>query len=202
MSHFSVTVIIPNNPANITDPEPEVARLLAPYDENDTHQLGHEQGWFADRTRWDWWAIGGRWDGGILGLERSPKLERCELCAGTGTRSDGLARFGAAWVEATNGCNGCAGTGQKEAWPTDPHYRTPKRNMAVVSDIDPDWKSYALVLPDGSWHERARMGWFGIDMADEQGREPQDKEGPYLELWDTIRERFGDHLAVAVDCHV
>lgn len=49
-----------------------------------------------------------------------PRTTRpCILCEATGTRADGLERFGPEWVEQMNGCNGCLGTGEQtdeEGW--------------------------------------------------------------------------------------
>lgn len=44
------------------------------------------------------------------------KEEPCDLCHGTGTRPDGLERFGAEWLKASNGCNGCQGKGTRPNW--------------------------------------------------------------------------------------
>jgi hypothetical protein len=55
-------------------------------------------------------AFAAEWEAKRLAI---PKVT-CELCNGTGTRPDGLSRFGAEWVKNTKGCNGCRGTGQHD----------------------------------------------------------------------------------------
>lgn len=61
---------------------------------------------------WDWYQIGGRWTGTFDGYDpgKDPdNLETCELCGGTGERTD---------RSVANGCNSCNGTGTVEKWPT------------------------------------------------------------------------------------
>ena len=57
---------------------------------------------------WDWWVIGGRWDGMLPG----------------------------------------------------------KRNMVPTPDVLKHWDdsdgTYSMVTPDGQWHARGKMGWFGM----------------------------------------
>lgn len=53
--------------------------------------------------------------------------------------------------------------------------------------------TFAVVTPDGEWHERGKMCWFAI-VADEDDN------------WDNLcRElvnQYGDNYAVVVDCHI
>src|SRR5258708_6027803 len=63
MSHFFVMVLVP---VNTTDIEEAVSTLMAPYDEN--VEVEPYEGEYGTTTRnprrkWDWWRIGGRWDG-------------------------------------------------------------------------------------------------------------------------------------------
>jgi hypothetical protein len=53
-------------------------------------------------------------DAWVAEADASPMI-KCDLCDGTGTRADGLERFGPAWVAWSHGCNGCFGTGQRHS---------------------------------------------------------------------------------------
>lgn len=60
MSHFVTLVIVPGDtPMNRI--EQKVAILLEPYSEHNPRNT---------HVKWDWWVIGGRWDGWIYGPER------------------------------------------------------------------------------------------------------------------------------------
>jgi hypothetical protein len=64
MSHFFVCVIVPPETEHIED---KVAELLAPYDENGE--------WSRNGSRWDWWVIGGRWDGELFTEQELPRMD-------------------------------------------------------------------------------------------------------------------------------
>lgn len=183
MSHFSVIVLTKGE-----DPVAEATRLLAPYDE-----AGE---WFADGSRWDWWVIGGRWTGSLDGYDPTTdpaNVEVCDLCSGTGTRPGGLEQFGQAWFDQCNGCNGCSGKGTRVKWTLAPH----DGDIAPVTQIG-EFLPFAIVTPDGEWHEGARMGWFAMT-SEEPGSTGEDAwPRAAAELLLAHREC----TAVLVDCHV
>ena len=177
MSHFCTLVLIPRD---CPDPEEKVTELLAPYDENGE--------WSKEGSRWDWWQIGGRWTGAMSDYEphEDPEnIETCDLCHGTGTRTD---------LSVPNGCNGCYGEGTRLKWPTQ-WKNVPEKDMIPAVDVPADFIPFALITPDGKWREKGRMGWFGCSR-DEV--EPEDWET-------TFRAQLGEwseSIAVVVDCHV
>ncbi|TDP29823.1 hypothetical protein [Nocardia ignorata] len=63
MSHFTVTVALPDNAANI---QSYLTNMLRPFDENLEVEEFTEDGetyWRNPNAKWDWWTIGGRWTG-------------------------------------------------------------------------------------------------------------------------------------------
>lgn len=63
MSHFTVTVALPDNAANIKS---YLTNMLRPFDENLEVEEFTEDGetyWRNPNAKWDWWTIGGRWTG-------------------------------------------------------------------------------------------------------------------------------------------
>lgn len=71
--------------------------------------------------KWDWWQVGGRWTGMLIPNyrpEEDPRnIKTCELCNGTGKRTDSIAlEQNPGMTEVT--CNGCGGKGQRAEWPT------------------------------------------------------------------------------------
>lgn len=61
---------------------------------DECHGSGTTRSTYNPNSKWDWYCVGGRWGGALLGLdpEENPKnKERCQLCGGTGTRKDALA---------------------------------------------------------------------------------------------------------------
>lgn len=92
--HYHAEIYLPTN----EDVEAQVKALMAPYCEHD-----HDNGW------WDWYEIGGRWQGAHDHYDPSTDIrnyEKCWLCDGTGYRNDELGRKARA-DDPTYTCNGC-----------------------------------------------------------------------------------------------
>lgn len=160
MSHFSVLVL--------TKPHQTVDELLAPFDENvnnlpdellefvpdndyDVDDRAGQRGyWRNPSAKWDWWKIGGRWDGAMR--SRNPPVP--VVLSG---------------------------------------------NSAHVRDLVPRCMgpTFAVVTPDGEWHARGKMGWFGV-MTDERFNVIQ-WEAEFKRLLD---EAEPDWIATIVDCHI
>jgi hypothetical protein len=113
---------------------------------------------YNSESKWDWYSLGGRWDGAIQGEERPSK--------------DGGFNFG------------------------DEHHHI-EHNITKASDLieRPSDYPFALVLPDGTWVERGKMGWWGM-VKDEQ------KKSTWREQIKTILTKYADCLVVGVDCHI
>ena len=98
------------------------------------------------KVSFDWFQVGGRWRG-IHDLTydsaKDPALiENCTLCSGTGRRPD-ASTFGNEWIEMNKGCNGCAGTGKSQKWPT--QWDVHKKDVMPVSEVPEKLDCYQLV---------------------------------------------------------
>ena len=182
MTHFPIVVIL-GGKVETENVEEAITPILEPYDENGE--------WGRENSRWDWWMIGGRWDGAIGPWEKS----KCDVCEGTGTakpeRSDMPADLQKMMY---GGCEGCGGSGTAIEV-------QPGANIVPLSEINEEFKPTAIVTKDG-WFEQARSGMFGMTYEkDEQGNEPKSEEE-----WDAvvkaIYEQHPEGTAVLVDCHV
>jgi len=68
-------------------------------------------------------------------------------------------------------------------------------NVLPVARWDGSFQPFALVTDAGEWHQRARMGWWGMT-SEEQ--EPERWKAEVGEILSGHRS----HLAVLVDCHI
>lgn len=189
MSHFSVLVIVGEQPITLEDAEDKVRPLLAPYDENGE--------WFRDGSKWDWWQIGGRWTGRLSGYKPADdprNIENCDLCNGTGKRPDLAAISSQEWANECGGCNGCKGKGTRVKWPT--AWAEHEGNICRVADIRDGFRPYAIVTPDGKWYDSGSMGWFGCKREDTMNDEAWDDQAK------RIMDAHAEMNAVLVDCHV
>jgi hypothetical protein len=125
------------------------------YDPNceDCHGTGTYRSTYNPDSQWDWWRIGGRWDGDMTGTPHTTD----------------------------NGFNFSA------------ECETIENNSCRIKDIKPDFIPFAIVTPDGAWHEQGSMGWWGI-VADE--KDNWEKEAK------NIFTQYPDHIAVLCDLHI
>jgi hypothetical protein len=131
--------------------------ILPDPDCEDCNGTGIEISTYNPQSKWDWYCIGGRWDGAIKNLE---------------TIDDGIGGFNFG-----------------------PAFHTVERNIIKVDDISKDISVFAIVTPDGIWHEKGKMLSFA--MVDNE--KEQDK-------WQTevrnILNQYKDKIAIGVDCHI
>lgn len=111
------------------------------------------------------------------------------------------AREGEEHVAEENDCNACEGTGQAVAWSS--------QWRAFPGDVVPvaEWLAklegdkglevvpYALVTPDGAWHQRGKMGWWGMSRDDVSKQD-------WHEQVIALAERHADAVAVGCDLHI
>lgn len=124
---------------------------------------------YNPKSQWDWWVIGGRWSGTVKGAP----------------------------VISHNGFNFAERCRRLK------DNLVPTEALLQVAATDPEekkeprvyWRPHALVTPDGEWHARGKMGWWG--MSDEKFEK---------RVWeDKIKQLYAAHPAhhvVCVDCHI
>ncbi len=150
---------------------------------------------YNPKSRWDWYTVGGRWQGLLDGYDPDDDPENhemCWLCDGTGMRNDTLGKQQRE-KDPKYTCNGCQGTGK---YPVFPSLRKEHSGDRMRVDlIKPGVRTYAMVTPDGEWHQCGEMGWFGISSNEMSEEEWQKK-------WDEAIAANADKIAVLVDCHI
>lgn len=161
---------------------------------DECHGSGTRKTTYNPDSHWDWWTIGGRWTGAFTPdydpSEDPRNIETCNLCEGTGKRNDALGKDHRK-RDPSYGCNGCNGTGKSVKFSYEPH----GGDIMPLSKVPKSVIPYSLVTPDGEWHQKGEMGWFG--MSDNEKDE---------KVWTkTVRSLFRKHkdcLAVVVDYHI
>lgn len=139
--------------------------------------------------------------------KKHPAVERpdpdCDECTGTGKEMSTY-NPDSQWDWYRKG-------GRWDGWLTDtepesgdggfnfgPQHETLEKNSIKVEKLigqDEPKIPHALLTPDGGWHQKGEMGWFGMSHNEQ---DPQEWETQVLELFEEHR----DCLAVALDCHI
>ena len=70
-------------------------------------------------------------------------------------------------------------------------------NIELVKNLPKDFVTYAFVDLDGNWHEPGRMGWFGVSSATEE-----ELKKFYDNYYDNFLNGHEDCFIVIVDCHI
>ena len=147
---------------------------------------------YNPKSKWDWWQVGGRWQGDFDKdydpIQDERNWEECWVCAGTGMRNDALGKE-ARQKDPEYKCNGCRGEGKKVKYSLAPHN---KGNIKPVSEIL-DYCPFAILTPDGEWHEKGEMGWWAC-VSDEK------KDWP--EVAAEILKKHQGCVAVLCDLHI
>lgn len=58
------------------------------------------------------------------------------------------------------------------------------------------FSTYAVITPDGVWHEAGKMGWFAMSSAS-----PEDKQ-KWASEYESLVSQYPDATATFVDCHI
>lgn len=167
---------------------------------------GNEISTYNPQSQWDWWSVGGRWNNSLRLKEPDEDgNERCNYAYVKDLSFDSdpeiykkRARFWELYIEEAEPEN----EDEKEmlGWV---RYKKEyyierfgtKENYATLESLFETW---AVITPDGEWHEKGSMGWWGL--SDESNEEA-------CEWVKTYKEKFIDTadpelVAVLVDCHI
>lgn len=149
---------------------------------------------YNPRSRWDWWTIGGRFDGSLIvngKPENTGKIRDIDFSPNSKVYEHAKEIWEAV-IE---------GKAKKE--PISSPF-TKEELLGTFSDKDSFarnrslFTTYAVVTPDGNWYELGQMGWWGL--SSETVAEERD--------WnDFYKERFIDTAdpemyMTIVDCHI
>lgn len=158
---------------------------------------------YNPKSKWDWYMIGGRWSNSLK-LKGANEL----VDSGYAQSLDFSKDFKSAeyykhiWDKVVRGIE------VKEFIENDilfinrvydkkkllEEYKTKNKFVSLNSQF----QTYAVVTPDGEWHETGEMGWFGCSFATQKEEEQWAKEYyKYIEL--AIKHNY---YVTMVDCHI
>ena len=84
------------------------------------------------------------------------------------------------------------------SWYKEGYYEEYYRDKETYAKICASYNTYAVVTPDGKWHEKGEMGWWG--MSSETADESLDWDLHYKERF--IDTADPDWVMTIVDCHI
>ena len=151
---------------------------------------------YNPKSKWDWWTEGGRW-AGMLKVD-GKKVDSARV-ADIDFTPDPLEYEAALryWDVVVEHQEKRPGEEYVSLY-GEQYYLDYYGDRETYARYMTQFSTYAVVTPDGEWHEKGRMGWFGA--SSETPDEARDWEEHY-------RERFldsaeADWLVTIVDCHI
>jgi hypothetical protein len=113
---------------------------------------------YNPKSQWDWYRVGGRWDGTIQCREK--ELD-------------------------TDGFNF-----------DDTHEEIKNNILSTRLLAENEVIPFAILTPDGDWHQKGKMGWWGCS-TDEMSEEEWKKEA--LKIYS---QHEGKYVGIGLDCHI
>ena len=164
-------------------------------------------------AKWDWWVVGGRWTGrwkeGFNPDLDPNNYESCMYCSCTGSRkgSEGLLLTDEKYVrntpykvkEGATGCNVCLGTGYARKFSA--HHEAVSEDTLPCPMVPRDKGTFAILTPDGEWHARGEMGWWGVVFPNE-GETAEVTQEKWDAYFAAILDKHTECFATIVDCHI
>lgn len=166
---------------------------------------------FNPEAKWDWWVIGGRWDGCLktvkkdftvceTSISKIKNINWRKLNYKTEKQIKEEERY---WDVVVNKAPLAAEENKKDFYcPFSENYLINKygtkenyiKNRSLFS-------TYALLIDDGEqgeWIEPGEVGWFGTDSSNRNSTEEYLKE-----FYDTVEDtKYRNYYFIVVDCHI
>ena len=171
--------------------------------------------WENPNAKWDWYTIGGRWRGLLRattgdvgeatffnhrklapGRYSMAKVKDIDFTPDKAAYEKAM-RY---WEVVVEGSPLREGEDEKDFWSFRKkewyleHYKTKEE----YAERETAFSTYAVVLPDGTWHEKGQMGWWGC--SSETHEEAYDWDKHYKENF--IDKADPEWTLVIVDCHI
>lgn len=186
------------------------------YNFGSTHDIGglKEDGYIDDEgniydtynenSKWDWYVIGGRFKN-LLKIKGentlscdSEKISNVDFEYKKPEYIEYQKKF---WEFATGEIQPTEEEKKQYLWGLCPskesligRYGTKENYLKKMSEM----RTYAILLPDGTWYEPGKMGWFGLSNAETDAEREFDEN--YFKILD--REKYKDYYITIVDCHI
>ncbi|MBQ3502643.1 MAG: hypothetical protein IJA72_03160 [Clostridia bacterium] len=162
------------------------------YGEHEYDEIGHELTTYNPDSKWDWWVIGGRF---------------CDMLdVGGGYRSDSAPIKAIHFNMDKDVYKECYDwykeyvDGNKE-WNSiysKEYYQEYYGSAETYARHCAEFGTWAVITPDGEWHEQGEMGWFGLS-----GDTPDEAKNWHETYYDCfIKNADPELIMTIVDCHI
>lgn len=171
-----------------------------PYSNYDDH--GNQLTNYNPKSKWDWYSIGGRWFGYCEDFGVDPYGIRVSDLAKKTLKDQDIynraIRFWELYLEDKEPETEEEKERLKFEIYKKEYYLNRYKDKETYARLQSQFSTFAVVLPDGSWHEPGQMGWFGY--SSETDEEAIEWEENYMERF--ILGADPNWTMTVVDCHI
>ena len=171
--------------------------------------------WYNPMAKWDWWQIGGRWTGMIKakeGIVGEPSLV-CPRTVESGyydiakLKDIDFSRDEKAYAQAIRFWEVYVEEGELKEGETKEmfdsfykreYYLNRYGDKERYARERSEFNTFAVVTPDGKWHEQGSMGWFGV--SSETHEEARDWHDSWYDNF--IKDADKELWLCIIDCHI
>lgn len=168
------------------------------YDDDKIDQNGNLMSTYNPNSKWDWYEEGGRWNNFIKlksgGYANTAKIGDIDFSLDTKVYDEAL-RF---WEVIIDEEPLKAGEKKPFCLYKKEYYTERYSDKYDYARSCAEWRTYAVLTPDGIWHEPGAMGWFGCSSASAEDDTKWERE---------FKETFIDTAdpewsITIIDCHI
>lgn len=167
------------------------------YDED-----GNELTTYNPDSKWDWWVVGGRWSGEITtkdGKEvNSAKIADIDFSINEEEYKKNK-RFWEIIVDGDEPRTKEEEEQKKWTWYKKEYYTNRYEDADDYANRASQFATYAVVTPDGVWHEKGQMGWWG--MSTDTAEDAKGWDANYYNEFIAPYDPNNTYVTV-VDCHI
>lgn len=173
----------------------EMYEFYQEYSDSDFDEKGNELSVYNPNSRWDWYEIGGRWDGFFkLKNGETANVAKISDVVWEGTPEDkAVARE--FWEQYIEGKKPFPGEKPVKAYHKKEYYTSRYNSKEDFAERFTATHTYAVVTPEGVWKAPGAMGWFS---SSEDGQ----SQAEYDYWFRQFVKEHQDFFVTFVDCHI
>jgi len=177
-------------------PDEELYQLCRKNEDDDNYdENGNELSTYNPKSKWDWYSVGGRWDG-YFNLKDGGSTNVAKISdiiwEGTPEEKEDAKEF---WEQYIEGKLPSPGKEPVRSWYKKEYYTERYNSKEDYIERSTATHPYAVVTPEGEWVAPGEMGWFS---SSEDGQ----AQAEYENWFKDFVSKHQDCYITLVDCHI
>ena len=160
-------------------------------------QDGNIYSTYNRKSKWDWWEAGGRW-AGMLRLKTGSTADSARIGDIDFSRDEAEYRRALRFWDVVVDHQPKLPGEEFYSIYNENYYRQFYGDRETYANTMASFSTHAVVTPDGEWHEKGAMGWWGV--SSETPEDARAWEADYMKRF--IEGQDDELMLTVVDCHI